>query len=47
MNESIWVSFSEFLGRPIDRRCIGTKVLLYEFLLSILGRGPGSVNDFV
>jgi hypothetical protein len=47
MNESIWVSFPEFLGQPIDRKGIGTKVLLYEFLSSILGQGPGYLNDFV
>jgi hypothetical protein len=47
MNESIWVLFSEFLGRLIDCRGFGTKVLLYEFLLRLLDRDPGSLNDLV
>ena len=47
MNESIWVLFPEFLGRPFDRSITGTKMFLCKSLVSRSVRFSGFLGNLV
>jgi hypothetical protein len=47
MDESIWVLFSEFLGRPINCSVTVTKVFLCKSLASMLGQVSGFLGNLV
>jgi hypothetical protein len=47
MNASIWVSFSEFLGRLINCSVTGTKVFLCKYFASMSGRVSGFLGNLV